>query len=244
MGGTHAEVGLKPHLSLKGHVTKEEELKSHLVAVQTTKLHFLWQLLKFKACKTSERTRASVAGMGLALVAVDLGGIYTQGLGQARVSAATMASTAGAGSWLSQALELTSLHLCQWPGENSASESPGPIAIIPTIKVGPRPVSTTVYVVNLHNEWKRIKESTLTDEQLQKSSTQWLLSQWECSNTAYLTLQITDTAKKHIWRPLLQQLGSRPHPWQGSDNHRARGDPTQYWGQTLVTKTPNPLSSG
>ena len=33
------------------------------------------------------------------------------------------------------------------------------------------------------------------------------------------------TAKKQMWGNLPQQLGSRPHLWQGSDNHRAKGRP-------------------
>ena len=36
---THPEVGMKPQLSPRGHVTKEEELKSLLAAVQTAELH-------------------------------------------------------------------------------------------------------------------------------------------------------------------------------------------------------------
>ena len=43
--------------------------------------------------------------------------------------------------------------------------------------------------------------------------------------STYLAPQITNTAKKQISGPLLQQLGSRLHPWQGGDNHRAKGRP-------------------
>ena len=43
------------------------------------------------------------------------------------------------------------------------------------------------------------------------------------SNPAYLTLQLTNTAQKQIWGFLLQHLRSRSCPWQGSDNHRAKG---------------------
>ena len=34
MGGTHAEVGLKPQLSPRGHAAKKEELNSHLTAAE------------------------------------------------------------------------------------------------------------------------------------------------------------------------------------------------------------------
>ena len=39
MGGTQAEVGLKPQLKPRGHVMKEEELKSLLMAAETTNIH-------------------------------------------------------------------------------------------------------------------------------------------------------------------------------------------------------------
>ena len=44
----------------------------------------------------------------------------------------------------------------------------------------------------------------------------------ECSKPTHLAPQIRITAKKQIWGPLLQQLGSRPHLWQGSHNHRTK----------------------
>ena len=45
---------------------------------------------------------------------------------------------------------------------------------------------------------------------------------WECSNSAYFILQIRKIAKKQIWWTLLQQLGTRPHLSQNSDNHRTK----------------------
>lgn len=70
---------------------------------------------------------------------------------------------------------------------------------------------------------KETKQSIPTGEHLQRRNTQWLLAQWECSSPPYLTPQIRNTAKKQIWGPLLQRLGIRTQPWQGSDNHRGKG---------------------
>ena len=117
------------------------------------------------------------------------------------------------------------MDLHQWLAENNAWESPGLIASIPTVKAGPRAMPTTVYFVSSHCGQKGTQQNTFTGEQLQRRNTQWLLSQWECSNPTYLALQIRITAKKQIWGPLLQQLRSRHQPWQGSDNHRAKGRP-------------------
>ena len=50
-----------------------------------------------------------------------------------------------------------------------------------------------------------------------------MLSQWECSNPSYITLQVKITAKKQIWGALLQKPGSRLCPSQGKHNHRAKG---------------------
>ena len=33
----------------------------------------------------------------------------------------------------------------------------------------------------------------------------------------------SETIQKQIWGSLLQKLGSRPHPWQDSNNHRTKG---------------------
>ena len=63
----------------------KEELKSVLMAVQTTDLHPLNWLFKLWDWKTSEQTSASTAKMAQALAAVDFVGTYTYGLGQARV---------------------------------------------------------------------------------------------------------------------------------------------------------------
>ena len=124
-----------------------------------------------------------------------------------------------------QSWDLTSVDLCHWLGENNAWESPGPFASVPTVKAGLKAVPATVYFVNSHNGRKGTQWGTIMGEQLQWRNAQWLLSQCECSNPAYLTPQIRNTAKKQIWGPLLQQLGSRPCSWQGSDNHREKGRP-------------------
>ena len=81
---------------------------------------------------------------------------------------------------------------------------------------------TTVNFVSPHNGWKGTQQSTFTGEQLQGRNTQWLLTQWECTNPNYHTPQIRNTAMKQIWGPLLQELRSRPCPWQGNDNHTAK----------------------
>ena len=221
-------MGLKPQLSPRGRVTKEEELKSLLVAAQTVELHLCWWLPKFSIYETSERKiSAPAAGPCLCLTLATLGfvGMYTQGLGQDRAWAASKAPTVGPSARLLQLWDLTSVDLCQWPVENNTWQSPGPTAGIPTVKAGLRAVPTTVYFVSLHNGWKGPQQSTFTGEQLQRRNTQWFLSQWECSNPGYLASQIRNTVKKQVWGPLLQQLESRPHHWQGSDNHTAKGRP-------------------
>ena len=70
----------------RGCTTKEEELKSLLMAVQTTDLHARNQLSKLSTCRISEQTMSAPrAETGLASAAVDFVGTYTWGLGQARV---------------------------------------------------------------------------------------------------------------------------------------------------------------
>ena len=184
---THGEVGLKLQVSPRAHVTKEVELKSLLVPVKTVELHHQWYLTKSSTCKTSERkTGAPAAGTCLALAAVGFVGTYTWGLGQTRVWAASIASTADPSAQLLQSWDLTSVDLHQWPGENNAWESPRPTASIHTVKAGMRAVPTRMYFVSPQNGWKGKQQSTLTGEHLQRRNTQWLLSQWECSNPVYL----------------------------------------------------------
>ena len=85
MGGTHAEVGLKPQVSPRGHATKEEELKSLLAAVGTVDLQPHFWLCKLSACGVSKWMSAPTAEMGLALVAVGFVGTYMWGLDQAKI---------------------------------------------------------------------------------------------------------------------------------------------------------------
>ena len=89
--------------------------------------------------------------MGLALTPVGFEGMQMQGLGQARIWAASRAPTVGTGAWLLQSWDLTLVDLHQWPGESNAWESPEPITGIPTVKAGTRAVPTTVYFVSQHN---------------------------------------------------------------------------------------------
>ena len=82
MGDPHADVELKPKLSPRGCVTKEEELKSLLETVQTTDLHPRCQLCKFSTCGTFEQTMSAPADeTGLALAGGGFVGTYTQELG-------------------------------------------------------------------------------------------------------------------------------------------------------------------
>ena len=76
MGGPHSEVGLKQQLSPRGSVTKEEELKSLLVAVQIAELDLHRQIPKFSVCRTSKWTSAPAAETGLALGPVGFMGTY------------------------------------------------------------------------------------------------------------------------------------------------------------------------
>ena len=165
------------------------------MAAQTAELHLCWWLPKFSTCKTSKRTTSALAaGTGLALAAVGSLGMYMCRLGQTRVWAASIAPIVGPGSWWLKSWYLTSVDLPQWPCENNVWESLGPIASIPTVKMGPRAVPTSVYFASPHNGQKRTHQSTYTGEHLQRRNTQWLLSQWECSNTTYLTPQIRNRA--------------------------------------------------
>jgi len=65
-----------------------------------------------------------------------------------------------------------------------------------------------------------------------------LLSQWECSNPSYITLQVKITAKKQIWGALLQKPGSRLCPSQGKHNHRAKGRLHSISMAALINTTP------
>ena len=83
VGGPHAEVGLKPQLSPRGHAAKEEKLKSLLTAGQTINWHHGDWLCKLSGYGTSKwTTSAPAAKTGLPLAAVDYAGTYTWGLGR------------------------------------------------------------------------------------------------------------------------------------------------------------------
>lgn len=85
MRGTHTEVGLKPQLSPLDNATKEEELKSLLMAEGTTDSYPSCWLCKPNACRISEWMSAPASEMGLALAAVGFVGTYTGGLEQVRI---------------------------------------------------------------------------------------------------------------------------------------------------------------
>ena len=79
--GNGAETTVEP----QGPWTKEEELKSLLMAAGTTDLHSRCWLCKLSVCGISKWMSAPAAGVGLAPAAVGFVGMYTQGLGWARI---------------------------------------------------------------------------------------------------------------------------------------------------------------
>ena len=131
--------GLKPQLSPRSAVTKEE-LKFFLMALWTAEVQLCWQFLKLSACRTSKWTSVPAAETCLALAAV---GIYAWGLGQARVWATSIAPIADQGAWVLQSWDLNTLDRSQRPGENNIWELLWPTADILTVKVGLRAVPTT-----------------------------------------------------------------------------------------------------
>lgn len=74
--GTHTEVGLKPQLSPWDNATKEEELKSLLMAEGTTDSHPSCWLCKPSACTMSEWMSVPAAQIGLALPVMDFVGTH------------------------------------------------------------------------------------------------------------------------------------------------------------------------
>lgn len=73
--GTQAEVGLKSHLSTRDCATKEEELKSLLMAAAATDLPPCW-LCRLSTCGTCECMSAPKAEMGLVLASVGFVSMY------------------------------------------------------------------------------------------------------------------------------------------------------------------------
>ena len=69
------EVGLKPNLSTRGCATKEEELKSLLMAAGATDLPPVL-LCRLSTCGTSECMSASKAEMSLVLASVGFVSMY------------------------------------------------------------------------------------------------------------------------------------------------------------------------
>ena len=151
-------------------------------------------LCKLSACGTSEwKTGAPMAGTGLTLAAVGFVGACTWRWGQ---SLGCFPSSHGRSRYATAVVlvpdfsGLTPMDLCWWLCDHSAWGAPGLIACIPTVEVGPRVVCTTLYFVCSHNGWQVTPQSALPDGQLRWRNTQWLLFQWECSNPAYVTLQL------------------------------------------------------
>ena len=159
----------------------------------TTKLQLCWWLPKFSTCETSERTSATEAGMGLALAAVGFVGIHTFG-GWTRPESELPPQQVQVHNYCSPGT---------WPQWICASDL---VKTTPESHQGQLPAypqltwdweqCQQLYFVSPHNRWKGTEQSTFTGEQLQRRNTQWLLSYWGCSNPAYLTTQIRNTAKK------------------------------------------------
>lgn len=82
---------------------------------------------------------------------------------------------------------------------------------------------------------ERIQQKTFTGE-LQKRYIQWLLSQWEYSNLAYLALQLRNIAQKQI-QSLYTKGRSRLCPDREKTTTEQRGGPAQCPGRILVTQT-------
>ena len=190
---THRGV-LKPQLSPRSPVAKEE-LKIFLMAVWTAELQLCWHFFKFSTCRTSKWTSVPAAEMCLDLAAV---GIYMWGLDQARVWATSIAPVADPGAWVLQSWGLNTLDLPWRLGENNIWELPGPTASILTELRWDQEQCQQQVLCEPARWAKGTQQSTFPGEQLQKRNTQWHLSQWECSNPAYLALKIRNTAKKQI----------------------------------------------
>ena len=83
---THAEVGLKPQLSPRGHATKTEELKSVLMATELQiHIHPQCQCCELSACGMSKWMSTHTAQMGLVSATSGFVGTFTQRLGQVRI---------------------------------------------------------------------------------------------------------------------------------------------------------------
>ena len=114
--------------------------------------------------------------------------------------------------------------LCWWPGQNTL-ETPGPIASILTVRLGQEQCQQqcNLWVCTMGQRWpNRAHPQT-------SSSREGILGVFSPMGVLQVHLphtpQIRNTAQKQTYTPLLQQLGSRPHPWHSIDNHRAKGSP-------------------
>ena len=76
------------------------------------------------------------------------------------------------------------------------------------------------------------------EDYLGQRNTHWLLFQWEDSNPAYLTLQLTNTAQKQIWGFYSNTSGADTAPDKAVTTTELRGGPAQPPVQDLVTTTP------
>ena len=112
------------------------------------------------------------------------------------------------------------LDLPQYTGENNAWETPGPTASKPRVKMWPREVPVKCVI------WEPTRQGKGNTAEHGQRWTSPEVEYWVASlPVGVLQSHLPHTtdqkrAKKQIWGPLLQQLRSRPHPWQGSDNQR------------------------
>ena len=135
----NTEVWLKPQMCPRKWASKEEEPKSCAWSY-TSPDNFLNSVLHNISTENKCSFSWDVSGCSrLGFV-----GTSTRGLGQARIWAVSTAPTVGPGAQGLQSWDLTSVCVCQWPGETNAWEITGPFTWIPTVKVGSKVVPAEV----------------------------------------------------------------------------------------------------
>ena len=178
VGGPHTEVGAKPQLSLRGCASRAERspcsCRNHrftplLLALSS---QYLGNIQMgdgsgFSRCGLCEQVHIGIGpGQNLSFLR------NSQSRSRCMIAAV-------------QGPDFSDLH--RWPGENNAWETSGPTASILTVKVGLRAVPVTVqFVSTMGEKWHSRIHSQVNSSRGGKPSD---LSQWECSNSAYLTLK-------------------------------------------------------
>lgn len=117
---------------------------------------------------------------------------------------------------------LTSMDLPWWFCEHSAYRIPKQTACILTAEAGQRALPNTVSFVSLQNGLTNRQHHT---GHFPVDSSYGRILNGSSSNRSTPVPSPHTTAQKWIWELLFQQLGSRPGPQQGCDNHRAKKRP-------------------